>query len=257
MTFYSFLFSGKSTAIPSANLLDITSPESEGSVLSKIVALVEVVEAQSKVLESLKELPTAVKSMQDKIDQMEELGQELEDMGTESDIFTGLGQSDTNIAPIEGSELLTVFNDCEDLVTYGSPILSAVSDGMQKAVSRVLPKEKMDLIIGQAKVPENCKAIGVPKVNPEIWNSLPSTARVNDLNLQKTQQSISYGLITMANIAATLAKAQTSNPTNVEVMQHVKNGCTLLGMGFQEVNLRRRAAMRCHITPEYSGICSM
>jgi len=150
-----------------------------------------------------------------------------------------------------------IFNDEEDTVSYGPPLMNVIAEGMTKAVSRALNKEAVDRITQQVKLPENCKEIGVTKVNPEIWNSLPNFARMNDLNYQKTQQTISHGLITLANVAQILAKSKDASPSITEAMTCLKNGSNLLGIGFQDLNARRRAAMKPHLTPEYSGICSM
>jgi len=150
-----------------------------------------------------------------------------------------------------------IFNDIEDVVSYGPPLMGVIAEGMTKAVSRSLSKETVEKITQQIKIPENCKEIGVTRVNPEIWNSLPNSARMNDLNYQKTQQTISQGLITLASVAQILATSKDVSPTIKEAMNCLKNGSNLLGLGFQEINSKRRMAMKPHLTHEYSGICSM
>jgi len=155
------------------------------------------------------------------------------------------------------SDIVKVFTEEEETMSYGPPLMKGIAEGMAKTICRTLTKEAVEKLTEQVKIPDNCKEIGVPRVNPEIWNSLPAPARVNDLNLQKTQQTISYGLITLANVANILAQSTGASPVILGAMNCLKNGSNLLGMGFQEISSKRRSAMKPHMAQEYSGICAM
>jgi hypothetical protein len=144
-----------------------------------------------------------------------------------------------------------LLNDSEDKVEFGPPINDAIATGMTKAASRTLPKEALDATKAKAKVPENAKLLEVPKVNPEVWRTLPNRARYTDLRLQL----LSYGLVALSKIAEELVKNPHAVNSSV-IMQHVKDGANLLGAGFQDISARRRMDIKQHIQPEYAGICS-
>jgi len=105
----------------------------------------------------------------------------------------------------EESDLLSLLNDSDETLEYGPSLLEQLSTGMVKSVTGTLSKEIMDPSKRKVLVPWNCKTTGVPKVNPELWNSVPNKARLIDLRLLQTQQSLSHGLVTFAKIAELLA----------------------------------------------------
>ncbi len=97
----------------------------------------------------------------------------------------------------------------------------------------------------------------MPKMNMEIWNNLPNNARIADLKIQQMQQSISFGLITIATIANEAAK-RSDIPSDFKksILKIAIDGANVLGDQLQSSNLRRRAEVKRLINPEYNSICS-
>jgi len=127
---------------------------------------------------------------------------------------------------------------------------------MERAVTQSLSKDSIESLKTKIRVPENAKLIGVPKVNPEIWTSLSNRARMTDFRMQQMQQNTMYGLQSLAKIADLISKGQPSSTSFAEIMQIVKDGVTLMGMGHQNLSLRRKYELKQHIQPEYASICT-
>jgi len=248
----------------------MTSPDSaDGSTISQLVALTQIVQRQAEILETLKGLPEAVQSLQQhEIQQNTNLFENdtagVEDVGIVNslptdDLFVGLLDSqaeETNTGQCEGEALISLLLEQEDAVDYGPAVNKIVGDGMLKAVTKPISKETIEAFKNKIKVPENCKLLGVPRVNPEIWNSLPNKARISDLRLQQLQLNTSQGLVVLSRIADVIARSPPTPNAFAEIMQHVKDGVTLLGTGHQHLTSRRRIDIKYHIQPEYAGICS-
>jgi len=78
---------------------------------------------------------------------------------------------------------------------------------MTATVSRPLSKEATDGLKDKFKVQENAKLLAETKASDsEIWSSLPNKARISDLKLQQRQQTVSYGLLTLAKVAEIATK---------------------------------------------------
>jgi hypothetical protein len=147
--------------------------------------------------------------------------------------------------------------DVEDNVEYGPELLTQVAEGFSKTTARPLTKETASKLKEQLKIPSNCKGFVVPKMNMEIWNNLPNNARIADLKIQQMQQSISFGLITIATIANEAAK-RSDIPSDFKksILKIAIDGANVLGDQLQSSNLRRRAEVKRLINPEYNSICS-
>jgi len=62
-----YSFSRKVTGQDNEEIFDLTSPNSDGSVISHIVALSQAVKSQAEILNSLKYLPQVVQELQAKL----------------------------------------------------------------------------------------------------------------------------------------------------------------------------------------------
>ncbi|OXA39215.1 Universal stress protein F [Folsomia candida] len=133
-----------------------------------------------------------------------------EDTDSNSDLIANLlsGNSgfDDTLQPEISDELKAILEQNESAEVLG-PLLSAkVAAAFMKMPSQLLSKETLQKLKDMYKVPENCKLIGVPKVNSEIWSSLPSLAKSADAKLQFQQQHLSRIIIAQACLADEILK---------------------------------------------------
>jgi hypothetical protein len=154
--------------------------------------------------------------------------------------------------------LAEILQDNESNVEYGPELLPQIAEGFSKTVLRPLTKETATKLKDQLKIPENCKGFVVPKMNPEIWSNLPTGSRVVDMHQQQIQQSLSCGLITIANIANEVAKRSNDIPQDFKktILKLAIDGANLLGDQLQSTNMKRRSEVKKLINPEYNAICT-
>lgn len=150
------------------------------------------------------------------------------------------------------------FKDTETSLELGPAIATQVAQGLSTVVKRPLSKPTMATMIDKLKVPANCTSIQVPKMNQEIWNHLPTRAKMNDLQLQSSQQTMTYGLVALAHLGNLLANHSKQVPKDLgkSMIGVIMDGANMLGHGIQQLNNKRRSEVKGHIQPEYAGICA-
>lgn len=158
----------------------------------------------------------------------------------------------------EDPSILEMFQDVEKNVEYGQELAQYVADGFQKTVTRPLSSETSNTLKENFKVPSNCKPFVVPKMNPEIWGQLDSRSRVTDLKYQQLQQTMSYGLVSLTNIANFIATRSTEIPSDFSksILRISMDGANLLGAGFQQLTAKRRLEVKPHLNSDYASICT-
>lgn len=155
-------------------------------------------------------------------------------------------------------ELLEALKDLETEVDVGPPITPQLAECIDKTVKRPLKKETLTKLTSDLKIPENCRGLSVPKMNPEIWSNLPTKAKVNDLGLQNLQQYTSYGLIALANMGDVITKNGDGISKDVarQLIEITRNAANVLGNGYQIITQKRRQEVKTYLNAEFSGICS-
>lgn len=168
-----------------------------------------------------------------------------EDTDSNSDLIANLlsGNSgfDDTLQPEISDELKAILEQNESAEVLG-PLLSAkVAAAFMKMPSQLLSKETLQKLKDMYKVPENCKLIGVPKVNSEIWSSLPSLAKSADAKLQFQQQHLSRIIIAQACLADEILKLNKMEGVQADkllklTMASTSMACVLM----REVNMKRK-----------------
>ncbi len=155
-------------------------------------------------------------------------------------------------------ELTELLNVLEKPTEFGVDISHQVAEGVNKALTRQLSKDTATKMKENFKVPGNCKSFIIPKMNTEIWNQLPTSARVIDLQHQHTQQGLSFGLIALSNIADKIVSSgcKIDQDAKTNVLKWCIEGTNLIGHQFQDCNMKRKSDVKRFINQEYAGICS-
>ena len=76
----------------------------------------------------------------------------------------------------------------------GNPIDDEVAQSATYLMTHQLEQKVLDEVTAKYPAPSNCDLIDTPKVNPPIWDHLPTGTKSRDLKLQRVQKSLTRGL---------------------------------------------------------------
>ena len=126
---------------------------------------------------------------------------------------------------------------------FGEDIRGDVAIALNYAMVTKLDDKSIQDLNGEYKCPENCETLEVPKVNPPIWDNLPSGTRSRDLKLQRIQRPLVKGLIAMAK--------DCTDPCSTEK----EHGFMLLSTAYFELNQLRRDFIKPDLNPRFAHLC--
>ena len=125
----------------------------------------------------------------------------------------------------------------------GDPIRSDVANSLNFALVEKLEDKCLQDTIDKYKCPQNCEALVVPKVNPQIWENINSQTRSRDLKLQRVQKPLIKGLTALAKAC--------EGPCSVEQ----EHGLLLLATANFELNNLRKDLIKPDLNPRYAHLC--
>ena len=140
----------------------------------------------------------------------------------------------------------------------GPDVFEGLALRFTQAVTLAPKKEALDKISGTYLTPSNAAAVCSPRVNREIWDSIPAKARASDTRAQKFQQMMVKGVLPYGEILTELHKAHAAGraPDAKLIKSHALNGIALAGFACYEASMRRREDLKLSINPKYRGLCS-
>jgi len=149
-------------------------------------------------------------------------------------------------------------NTTQPAAEYGPAINSHVGTSVSRLYQNKQPKEKLDKLREEYRTPENCKLLCVPRVNQEIWSSLPAKVRHVDFGMQAQQQYVTTASVILTKLAEKLFTVNVSQlPTQRDdLLKSVLESLTVLGALSQEINQKRKLDMKPFLSKEISTICS-
>lgn len=154
--------------------------------------------------------------------------------------------------------LLNVLNVMQPEPEYGSPLNSDVAQSITQLYNTESVKNARDKMKDKFKVPENCKTLEVPRVNPEIWSLLPPQVKQKDFAAQQQQQLVSSAAVAVARMTDTLFT--TKEPIKQALREDLIKQCmelgSILAIASDDVNKRRKGEIKPAINREFASICS-
>ena len=106
------------------------------------------------------------------------------------------------------NDLMDILNQTEPIVEIGPDMQNDVANSIKRLFTNKMTKTSVDKFKEIYKLPGNCKLMGVPKVNQEIWPLLPPRIRQSDFSLQQQHQTISMTSVIIAKMAERLFVAE-------------------------------------------------
>lgn len=154
--------------------------------------------------------------------------------------------------------LLHALNIMQPEPEYGQPINLDVAKSIADLYSTESSKAIRDKMKDKYKVPENCTALAVPRVNPEIWSMLPPAVKQKDYATQQHQQLGSLAAVAVAKMTDNLFT--TTEAISPQLRQDLIVNCmeiaSVLSINSDELNKKRKAEMKLTLNREYASICN-
>ena len=163
------------------------------------------------------------------------------------------GESDEKeeISPTGDSDFLTgihAFFEKEEKL--GPPIDKHTADVLEAALRSVVPVSKQAELLETILRPENCDALLVPRINPEIWRNMKKPTRQADGEWRKLQQMISKA-ITAVIVAVELLRQNMVKEAKASFAESVK----VLAMIFTNISTKRKELISPDLLPSYRQLC--
>ena len=126
----------------------------------------------------------------------------------------------------------------------GKPIDETIAQTANYLVKNQMEGKTLEDVSAKYPLPDNCQFIDTPKVNPPIWENLPSHTRSRDLKIQRAQKSLSKGL----NAYLRTVSADTMSDTQQDAL-------ALLCNAQFELNCLRKDLIKPDLNSRYSHLC--
>lgn len=156
----------------------------------------------------------------------------------------------------ETKELESILLSVQNEEEFDEALLPVVASTYELVASQHLKKEEFDLIKSKFKTPMNCKLLGVPKVNPEIWKNpnLSKKIKMSDAKVQFVQHGISKAMIVLARCTETIIKNAKLFPSNIgkTITSELLDAAKLLGTSMRDLNSQRRTQFRSVLAVDVS-----
>lgn len=147
--------------------------------------------------------------------------------------------------------LMELGKEFERAETVGKKVddtLSKVVDsGIRSMIDRNLAKE----LCGKYDRPENCKALVVPKINKELWNttSLAKVSKEKDKMLQTAQKYLNQGLIPLVQLTEKLL------PGDQSLFKLARDSIQLIAYAHRDISNIRRQQLKAVVADKYKPLC--
>jgi len=155
-------------------------------------------------------------------------------------------------------EIEAILAGHESETEYGPTINKKVTGAFLKFIAQAPNKDQIEKSTATLKPPVNAKELGVPKVNPEIWQSLPRKAQTVDASFQYIQKFLSRSLVAQTKLAELLADNSSKIPQDLlkQLLTVTMDGANQTGSAFRELSIRRRQQIKPYLASDCTGLCS-
>ena len=161
--------------------------------------------------------------------------------------FDNANELDENENDEVDFEISKIFEDADK---FGQEVEASIAKiveaviGKKADVTSLVKKE-------DNKIPNNCKGLNPPAINPEIWQNLDRRARGQDLMFQAVQRLLGLGIVPILRIANLL---KTKSVDQKAFRELTNRAIAILCNAFFELSVRRRMLLRPHIDRRFNQL---
>jgi hypothetical protein len=147
----------------------------------------------------------------------------------------------------------------------GDPLGPELSDMLATMCVTKMSKSVRKDALEKFHRPSDCAILAVPRINPEIWDTLREPIRSRDTKYQAIQNSVIKGMIAVGRIASSLATAEQASPgpgsdpnvnnNNGDLIETAVDALALLADANLELSYRRRQLIKGEVNADYEALC--
>lgn len=128
-------------------------------------------------------------------------------------------------------------------------LAKVVDSGIRVQIDRNSAKEMCNKYLR----PDNCKALIVPKINKELWNttSLVKDSKERDKNFQTCQRYLNQGLVPLVQLMDKLLKSD-----NAEDFKLARDSFQMLAYAHRDMSNLRRQLIKSVVADKYRQLCN-
>lgn len=124
---------------------------------------------------------------------------------------------------------------------------AVINTAMRASVPSSREKDLLDRVLR----PDNCPALSVPKVNPEIWREMKKATRDSDVSLQKIQQCLLKGIMPLVHVMDSLRSSK-----DREALSQLGDTFKLLALASTHLSTKRKELIAPDLAFQYKQLCS-
>ncbi|KAL4719786.1 hypothetical protein ACJJTC_005177 [Scirpophaga incertulas] len=135
-------------------------------------------------------------------------------------------------------ELLSALGDAVvELPTYGEPVHQFLVQRLEPILKKGLLAEAKNKLLKEFNVPENCKLLKAPTLNPEISAALSDVTRNRDKNIQTKQEQLGLGITAISRAITSLLQSD----DKALAVKILTDGCRILAdLHYTETDVRKK-----------------
>lgn len=147
-----------------------------------------------------------------------------------------------NISKLDPEIRLALGDPAEEVPTYGENIHNDIAMRWLPILRKGLTKEGKDKILNEHSVPDNCRLLKAPSLNPEIAAAVADIVRSRNKKLEVKQGQLGLGISAISKAMSMLL----GDGKKVEVIKLLSESCRILSdLHFAETQTRSKLITPC------------
>lgn len=136
----------------------------------------------------------------------------------------------------------------------GHKVNAAVAESVNTMFMKKLNEESLSSKAKSIHRPENCQKLIVPRVNPLIWDKLKAETKSSDLKMQRAQNMLMKGTITVIEVIDSLMS--NGDPLGKQLAKKLMGSLAFQSNVMYEMNMKRRELIKPDLNVQFKHLCS-
>lgn len=137
---------------------------------------------------------------------------------------------------------LALGDPIEDTPKYGPNIHNDLSQRWLPILKKGLDKEIKEKLLKEQQIPENCKLLKSPSLNPEIAAAVAEVVRARDKKMEVKQNQLGLGITAISRAM----EAIINDGKKVDIIKLLSEGCRILtDIHYTETQIRTKCITPC------------